>query len=184
MRKSFGIKPWVLPQPVLIIGTYDDNGNADAMNAAWGGQYQANMIELCLGKHKTTDNIKLQKEFTVSFANVEYVKECDYVGLISGNKVPDKLEKAGFTTSKAPSVNAPIIEQLPLTLECKFIGQTEQGNIIGEIINILADEAILNSDGNIDSSKLNLITFNPIDNTYVEVKGIVGQAFSDGKAFL
>lgn len=180
MKKSFGVKPWVLPQPVLIIGTYDLNGNPDAMNAAWGGQYQADMIELCLSMHQTTENIFNLGDFTVSFATVEQEIACDYVGIVSGKNEPEKMKKAGFTTIKAPNVNAPIINQLPLTLECKFVGQTEQGNIIGQIVNIVADESILDPNGNIDSSKLNLITYNPIDHTYVAVKGVVGKAFADG----
>lgn len=97
MRKDFGVNPWFYPLPVLIIGTYDENGKPDAMNAAWGGLYDSNLVELCLSaSHKTTKNINPKKAFTVSFADAENVAACDYVGIVSGNDTPDKMEKAGF----------------------------------------------------------------------------------------
>lgn len=101
MRKDFGSNPWFYPLPVLIIGTYDEAGKPDAMNAAWGGLYDANLVELCLSEsHKTTKNIKLKKAFTVSFADAENVAACDYVGIVSGNNTPDKMEKSGLTAEK------------------------------------------------------------------------------------
>ena len=121
MRKNFGAKPWVYPQPVLMIGTYDENGKPNLMNAAWGGQYDANQVMLCLSSHKTTDNIKVTGAFTVSFATASTVVPCDYVGIVSAKQEPNKMEKAGFTTVKSKFVNAPIINELPLTLECKFL---------------------------------------------------------------
>lgn len=142
--KSFGVKPWLLPQPVLIISTYDNYGLADAMNAAWGGQYDANLIELCLSPHKTTANILEKKAFTVAFGTVEQMSACDYVGLVSANDVPDKLKIAGWTTHPSETVDAPLVDQLPLALECRLKGLSENGNIIGEIVNVVADESILN----------------------------------------
>lgn len=115
MRKNFGVKPWVYPQPVLMIGTYDENGKPNLMNAAWGGQYDANQVMLCLSSHKTTDNIKVTGAFTVSFATASTVIPCDYVGIVSAKQEPNKMEKAGFTTVKSKFVNAPIINELPLT---------------------------------------------------------------------
>ena len=121
MRKNFGVKPWFYPMPVLIIGSYDENGKPDAMNAAWGGLYEANMVELCLSAgHKTTKNIKAKGAFTVSFADAAHVSACDYVGMDSANDVPDKMEKSGFTVTKSEFVDAPVINELPLTLECKY----------------------------------------------------------------
>lgn len=140
MRKNFGKKPWVYPQPVLMIGTYDENGTPNLMNAAWGGQYGATTVMLCLGSHKTTDNIKLKGAFTVSFATAGTVIPCDYVGIVSANNEPDKLKKAGFTVVKSEFVDAPIINELPLTLECKLLKFNEDGNVIGEIINVSAEE--------------------------------------------
>lgn len=183
MRKNFGSKPWFYPSPVLIIGTYDENGKADAMNAAWGGLYDSNMVELCLSAgHKTTKNIKAQKAFTVAFADASHVAACDYVGIVSANDTPDKMEKAGFTVTKSEFVNAPIINELPMTLECKFIKTTEDGNIIGEIVNISADESILDGEGIIDVSKLRPIAFEPVRNGYYVLGEKVGNAFSDGNS--
>lgn len=160
MRKNFGAKPWVYPQPVLMIGTYDENGTPNLMNAAWGGQYGANTVMLCLSSHKTTDNIRLKGAFTVSFATAATVIPCDYVGIVSANKEPDKVKKAGFTTTKSKNVDAPIINELPLTLECKLVKFNEDGVVIGEIINVCADENIL-TDGNVDYKKLDAIIFDP-----------------------
>ncbi len=183
MRKNFGVKPWFYPLPVLIIGIYDETGKADAMNAAWGGLYDANKIELCLNHgHKTTKNIQLKNEFTVSFGDADHVAACDYVGIASGNNTPDKMERAGFTTVKSEFVNAPVINELPLVLECKFVRFTEEGNVIGEIVNINADEKILDENGNIDVAKLKPIAYEPVHNEYYVMGEKVGNAFSDGNA--
>ena len=183
MRKDFGTKPWFYPLPVLIIGTYDENGKADAMNAAWGGLYDANMVELCLSAgHKTTHNIKAKGAFTVSFADAAHVAACDYVGLVSANNTTDKMEKAGFTTEKSAFVDAPIICELPMALECRLVKVTEDGNIIGKIVNVNADESILGEDGMIDAAKLQAISFDPVHNDYLVLGEKVGKAFSDGNA--
>lgn len=179
MRKNFGKKPWVYPQPVLMIGTYDENGTPNLMNAAWGGQYGANTVMLCLGSHKTTDNIKLKGAFTVSFATAGTVIPCDYVGIVSANNEPDKLKKAGFTVVKSEFVDAPIINELPLTLECKLLKFNEDGNVIGEIINVSADESIL-TDDNVDYKKLDAIIFDPTAAAYIRLGEKIGNAFKDG----
>lgn len=180
MRKNFGVKSWVYPQPVLIVGTYDADGKPDAMNAAWGGQYSANQVMLCLGKHKTTENIKLKKAFTVSFATASQVIASDYVGIVSASDTPDKMEKSGFTTVKSELVDAPIINELPLTLECRLVKFNEDGNVIGEIVNVSADESILDKDGNVDSAKLDAIIFDPANAAYLKLGEKVGNAFKDG----
>lgn len=185
MRKSFGPKSYFYPLPVLIIGTYDENGNANAMNAAWGSLYDATKVILCLSAgHKTTKNILAKKAFTVSFGDKAHVVACDYVGMASGNTEEHKLEKAGFTTTKSELVDAPIINELPVTLECKFLKQTEDGNIIGEIVNVCADEKVLGEDGKIDASKLQAISYDPSHNEYVVIGEAVGKAFSDGKELM
>ena len=181
MRKNFGVKSWVYPQPVLMIGTYDEAGKADVMNAAWGGQYEANQVMLCLGEHQTTKNLRAKKAFTLSFADVSHMVACDYVGIVSATDTPDKMDKAGFHTSKAEFVDAPIIDELPLTLECKLVKFNEDGNVIGEIVNISADESILDTEGNIDTGKLDAIIFDPIQAAYRKVGDKVGAAFHDGK---
>ena len=179
MRKNFGSKPWVYPQPVLMIGTYDENGKPNLMNAAWGGQYDSKEVMLCLSSHKTTDNIKLKKAFTVSFATAATVVPCDYVGIVSANKEPDKMEKAGFTTAKSEFVDAPIINELPLTLECKLLKFNEDGVVVGAIVNVSADESIL-TDGNVDYKKLDAIIFDPTSAAYIRLGEKVGNAFRDG----
>ena len=180
MRKNFGVKSWVYPQPVLMIGTYDEQGKADVMNAAWGGQYEADQIMLCLGEHQTTKNIRAKGAFTVSFADVAHMAACDYVGIVSATDTPGKMEKAGFHTTKAEGVDAPVIDELPLTLECKLVKFNEDGNVIGQIVNISADERILDSEGNIDTDKLDAIIFDPIQAAYRKVSDKVGTAFHDG----
>ena len=181
MRKNFGKKTWFYPLPVLIIGSYDENGKADAMNAAWGGVYDSDKVVLCLSEnHKTTQNIKKRGAFTVSFADTAHVVEADYVGLVSANEVEDKLERAGFHTTKSEFVDAPLIDELPMTLEGKLIKVNEDGTIIGEIVNVNADDSVLGEDGMIDATKLQAISYDPIHNTYVKMGEKVGKAFSDG----
>ncbi len=182
MRKNFGANTWMYPLPVLIVGTYDENGNANAMNAAWGGIYDVNKVILCLSEdHKTTQNIKAKGAFTISFADASHTVEADYIGIVSANKVPNKLEKAGFHTTKSEYVDAPIIDELPMTLECKLIKINEDGNIIGEIVNVNVDESVISENGKIDISKLRPITYDPINNNYIVLGEKVGNAFSDGK---
>ncbi|MDO4554260.1 MAG: flavin reductase family protein [Lachnospiraceae bacterium] len=184
MRKNFGSKPWTYPQTVFIIATYDEKGIADAMNAAWCGISDTNQISMCLSKgHKTVKNILAKKEFTISMATAKYVAECDYVGIISGNNVPDKLSKCGFHTTKAEMVDAPLIDELPMAIECRLQSYDENtGLMLAEIINVCADESIL-TDGNIDPAKLEPITFDGVNNTYIKLGDVVGNAFSDGKKF-
>lgn len=182
MRKNFGAKPFTYPQPVFIIATYDANGVADAMNAAWGGINDTTQIYMCLSAgHKTVKNILEKKAFTVSMADAAHVAECDYVGIESANKVPNKLEKAGFHTTKSEFVDAPLIDELPMAVECTLVSyDAETGRLIGEIVNVSADEKVLDADGNIDVAKLEPITFDPVNNKYIKLGEVVGNAFSDG----
>lgn len=182
MRKNFGAKPYTYPQPVLIIVSYDENGTADAMNAAWGGISDNTQISMCLSAgHKTVKNILARQAFTVSMADAAHVVECDYVGIVSANDVPDKLTKAGFHTTKSEFVDAPLIDELPMALECKLISYDEEScRLVGEIVNVSADERVLSADGKIDPDKLEPITFDPVNNTYLKLGAKVGNAFKDG----
>ena len=181
MRKDFGSKPYLYPQLVMIIGTYDENGNPNAMNAAWGGMADYNKVMVCMSNHKTTENIAINKEFTISIADDKHVIESDYVGIVSLKDEPNKMDKSKFTTSKAKHVNAPIINELPFCLECRLIKIVEEDLYIAEIINVNADESILNEKGQISLEKFTPINYDPSTHGYYKVSGRVGNAFSDGK---
>ena len=183
--KSFKSTAWLLPQPVLIIGTYDKNGKPNAMNAAWGGQWDMHEIIISLGSHATTDNLAENPEFTVAFATKDTMIASDYVGIVSGRNTPDKMEKAGWTVEKAPNVNAPVFKEFPMTLECRVkqkIDESETGYyLVAEIVNILCDEKYLAEDDKPDVEKMNLITFDPVHHTYIQLGKAIGKAFADGK---
>ena len=182
MRKNFGSKSWLYPMPVLIIAAYDQAGVPNAMNAAWGGMFTDEHIGICISQgHKTTKNILATRAFTVSMATAEQVVACDYVGIVSGNRERDKVAKAGFTTERSELVNAPIIKELPMTLECEMVSYDEEScHLVGRIVNVSADESIL-TDGKIDYAKLRPITYDPVNHHYVELGAKAGNAFSDGK---
>lgn len=183
MRKDFGAKCWLYPMPVLIVGSYDENMVPNAMNAAWGGIYDTNMVMVCLADdHKTTENIKKSGAFTLSFATAKTVAPCDYVGIVSANDVPDKFIRAGFHATKSSLVNAPIIDELPMTVECRLIKFNEDGICIGEIVNISADESILDEEGRVDAKKLDPIIYDSVSHAYWSFGEKVGRAFSDGKS--
>ena len=184
MRKNFGAKPYTYPQPVLIIASYDENGTPDAMNAAWGGISDDTQISMCLSAgHKTVKNILKRKAFTVSMADAANVAACDYVGIVSANAVPDKLEKAGFHTTRSEFVDAPLIDELPMALECRLVSYDEEScRMVGEIVNVSAEESILDENGKIDPGKLQPITFDPVNNAYLKLGEKVGNAFRDGLA--
>ena len=182
MRKDFGAKPLLYPQPVLIIATYGEDGTPDAMNAAWGGISESNQVTMCLSaEHKTVKNILARGAFTISMADAAHVVACDHVGIVSGNDVPDKMARAGFHTTKSQLVDAPLIDELPMALECKLISYDASScRLVGEIVNVSADERILNEKGNIDPQKLEPITFDPANNAYLKLGEKVGNAFRDG----
>lgn len=182
MRKNFGAKPWTYPQPVFIIGTYDEQGKPDVMNAAWGGIDYDDRINLCLSAgHKTVKNLLATKAFTVSMGTVDKMVECDYVGIVSANNVADKFERAGFHATKSEFVNAPLIDELPMTVECELVSYDhETCHLVGHIVNVSADESILDDKGKIDPAKLRPIVFDPVHNDYLAVGEKVGNAFKDG----
>ncbi len=184
--KSFAPKPWVLPQPVLIIGTYNENGEANAMNAAWGGQWDMKEIIISMGAHVTTENLNRNREFTVAFATCQTMVASDFVGIVSAKNDPQKMEKTGWKIEKAEKVNAPVFTDFPMTLECRIkekIDESPEGYyIVAEILNILVDERYLAEDGKPDVEKMELITYDPIHHSYIRLGSKVGNAFSDGKA--
>lgn len=177
-RIDFGAKPLLFPMPVLIIATYDANGVPNAMNAAWGMITDFNEITVSMSKHKTTDNFAVTGAFTVSMGTEETAAACDYVGVVSANDVPDKFARAGFTAVKSEKVNAPLIKELPMALECR-VKSFENGILTGEIVNVCADESVL-TDGKIDPAKLKPISYDPVNNTYLSLGAPVAKAFCDG----
>ena len=182
MRKDLGVKPIIYPQPVFIIATYDENGKPDAMNAAWGGLSDNDQISICCSaSHRTTKNILARKAFTVSMATASQVTACDYVGIVSGDKEPDKIEKSGFHVTRSAKVDAPVIDELPLTFECELISfEADYPRLIGRIVNVSADESILKENGKIDVEKLDPITFDGSNNVYYRLGEIAGEAFKCG----
>ena len=183
--KSFGQKAWMLPQPVLIIGTYNGDGSPNAMNAAWGGQWDSKEIMISMGAHATTENLARCGEFTVAFATKDTMAASDFVGIVSAKNYPEKILKTGWSAVKAGNVNAPVFTDFPMTLECRIlrkIDESEEGYyIVAEIVNILVDEAYLAEDGKPDIEKMQLITYDPVHHGYHVVGERVGNAFSDGK---
>ena len=184
MRKNFGAKAMCYPMPVFIIGTYNADGTPNAMNAAWGGISEEQEITICVdSSHKTAENLIARKAFTVSMATAKYMAACDYVGIVSGNKVPDKFAKAGFHASKSEFVDAPLINELPMALECEVISyDTETCRLVGRIVNVSADESVLGENGKVDPAKLQPITYDPMNHHYLVLGEKVGQAFHDGTA--
>ena len=182
MRKDLGAKPYTYPQPVFIIASYDEDGTPDAMNAAWGGISDDTQISMCLSAgHKTVKNILKRGAFTVSMADAAHVEACDYVGIVSGNSVYDKFERAGFHAVKAEHVDAPLIEELAMALECRLISYDEEScRLVGEIVNVSVDESVLSDNGKIDVSKLRPISFDPVNNANHVLGEKVGDAFHDG----
>ena len=186
-RTQMGPNIFITPQPALMIGTYDENGNPDVMMAAWGGQCDGNQVCFRLSPHRTTTNIRQTKEFTLSFATQRDIAQSDYFGIVSANDVPDKIARAGFTVTKSANINAPIINEYPLTLECKVVELMERPEggcfVIGEIVNTVADPSIL-TDGKIDLDKLQPVVFDAATVSYRAVGEQVGKAWGSGKMFV
>lgn len=184
MRKNFGAKEMCYPMPVFIIGTYNEDGTPNAMNAAWGGVTEEAQLTICVDSdHKTAKNVLARKAFTVSMGTAAYVDACDYVGIVSGNKEPDKFRKAGFHATRSTFVDAPLIDELPMALECEMISyDPENCHLVGKVVNVCVDEAYLDADGKVDVEKLQPITFDPVHHRYLVLGQAVGRAFHDGLA--
>ena len=183
MRKDLKLTEGIFPMPVLMVATYNEDGSVNVMNAAWGTMQERGNVALNLTEsHKTVKNIKVRGAFTVSIADAAHVAEADYFGVVSGNKEPRKFEKSGLTAVKSEHIDAPIINQFPLCLECEFIEyqSNEYGiGVIGKVVNISADESVMVGD-KIDMSLVNAIAFDPYTHGYYKVTERVGEAFKDG----
>ena len=182
MRKNFGAKPILYPMPVLLIGSYDENGVPDVMNAAWGGMSEENEISICVSEdHKTTSNVIKRGAFTVSVADAENTVAADYVGIVSANYLPDKVKRTCWHANKSEFVYDPLFDELPMALECRLKSYDgETCRMVGEIVKVCADERILGEDGKIDLAKFRPITYDPVHHTYRVLGEVVGKAFCDG----
>ena len=183
--KSFGKKAWMPPHPVLILGTQNEDGTPNAMNAAWAGQWDSDEIMISIGKHKTTENLRKGGDFTIAFATLETMVAADFVGIVSQKNDSGKILKSGLTSIASENVDAPIFTDFPMTLECRIKERQKESEtgfyIIAEIVNILCAGKYLADNGRPDVEKMNLITFNPINLEYFLLGRCVGKAYSVGK---
>ena len=188
MKKDLGKIPAVYPMPVLMIATYDENGKVDVMNAAWGMICGMDKIALCISEpHKTTKNIRKLGAFTVALADAAHVKEADYFGIASGNNTDDKFERTGLTAIKSDKVNAPVIDEFPVTMECELAEIVTTDNfhsVIGNIVNVKADEKVLDENGKINPEKINALIFDQFRSGYYVSGEKAGQAWSSGKELM
>ncbi len=183
MRKNIKTTEAIFPMPVLLVATYNEDGTVNVMNAAWGTMVERNIVALNLTEtHKTVKNIKERKAFTVSIADAKHVTQADYFGVASGNKVSDKFAKSKLTATKSENVDAPIVNEFPICMECEFI-EYQDGDyglgVIGKVVNVTADESIMSGE-NVDIEKVGAIAFDPYTHGYYKVTERVGNAFSDG----
>ena len=184
MKKELGVKPYLFPMPVLMIATSGEDGAVDVMNMAWGGICGENMVSLNIEEeHKTSENIKKRGAFTLSVADIPHLEAADFFGIASGNQMAGKFERSGLTAVKSGKVDAPVVQEFPLTLECKVVVDRMEvygHHVIGEIVGILADEAVLDERGRVDPVKLNAFAFDPFQNGYYAIGEKVGQAWHAG----
>lgn len=184
MKKEISKAPGIFPMPVLMIGTYNEDGTVDVMNAAWGMAQSMTNLKLCLTEsHKTVKNMKRTMACTVALGTKELMKESDYLGLVSANNVPDKFEKSGLHAVKSERVDAPIIEEYPICMECKVVGFEDDGTLL-EVVNVLAEEKYLNEDGTLKLDEMGIIAYDPYGHGYYEVGNKVGNAFEEGKKLI
>lgn len=184
MKKSLKVTPGIFPMPVLMIATYNEDGSVDVMNAAWGMAQSMKHLKLCLTEsHKTVKNIKRTGYCTVALATKDYIKESDYLGMVSANNVSDKFKKTGLHAVKSENVDAPVVDEYPICMECKLVGFEDDGTLV-EVVNVLADEKYVNDDGTIKLNEIGILSYDPYGHGYYVVGEKVGQAFSEGKKLM
>ena len=185
MKKELRICPAIFPMPVILIATYNDDGSIDVMNAAWGTAFDTTQIELNISdSHRTTENIRKRKAFTVSLANVDNMVPADYVGMVSSKNVKDKFERTKWKAHKSEVVDAPILDDLPYSMECTLECFKEDYGIIGNIKRLLVDDKYLDAQGRVDLTKMRIISYDPFNHGYYVIGEKVGQAFSVGKELM
>lgn len=184
MKKSLGAQPAIFPMPVLIVAAYDAEGIVQAMNAAWGTICGHDKVALCIDEgHATTKAIRQTGAFTVALADESHMAEADYLGIATGNKMADKFAKSGLTATRAAHVNAPVIDEFPVSLECELaeVVQTEHAHlVVGTIVDVLAEEDVLAEDGKVDVRKAGLLSFDQFQRAYVSAGQQVAKAWNVG----
>ena len=188
MKKNLGVVPGVYPMPVLMVAAYDEAGTVNVMNAAWGMICNSDRIALFIDEdHKTTQNLLKTRAFTVSLADLPHMDVADFFGIASGNRMPDKFARSGYTAVKSSFVNAPIIEEFPVVLECELADVVENDSfycIVGRIVNTAAGESILAEDGKVDVSRLNALIFDQFRHGYYVTGEQVGKAWNAGAGLM
>ena len=188
MMKDFGVKPYLFPMPTYMIGTCNEDDSVDAMMMAWGGICAEDMVALNLeAEHKTVANLEARKAFTLAVPGLDTLKESDYLGIVSAGKVADKFAKTGLHAVRSSRVDAPVIQEYPLTLECEVVEMQNQPyglRVLGRIVNVMADEKVLDAAGRIDPAKLQAFAFDQMQNGYYAVGEKVGQAWHSGAGLL
>ena len=184
MKKELGVQPYLFPMPTYMIGTYNEDDSVDVMMMAWGGICDMKMVALNLeADHKTVENLKKRNAFTLAVPGTETLKESDFLGIATSNKMEDKFERTGLHAVKGDKVDAPVIEEYPLTLECKVVEFQDQPyglRVLGEIVSVLADESVLDEKGKIDCGKINTFLFDQMRHNYYAVGEVVGKAWHSG----
>lgn len=184
MSKNLGVKPYLFPMPTYMIGTYNEDDSVDVMMMAWGGICAEDMVALNLeAEHKTVVNLEARKAFTLAVPGKETMRESDFLGIASANKMADKFERTGLHAVKSERVDAPVITEYPLTLECEVVEMQSHPyglRVLGKIVNVIADEKILDDNGKIDAGKLNAFVFDQMQNGYYAIGEKIGQAWHSG----
>lgn len=188
MKKELGVHPYLFPMPVLMIATYGDDGMVDVMNMAWGGICAPNMVSLNISaSHKTSENLKKRGAFTLSIADIPHIREADFLGTASGNQMPDKFARTGLTAVKSEKVDAPVVQEFPVTLECRVVADKTEvygHHVLGEIVGVLADEAVLDGSGKVAPGKLNAFVYDAFQNGYYAIGEKLGEAWNIGAPLL
>lgn len=188
MKKNFGVQPYLFPMPTYMIGTYNEDNSVDVMMMAWGGICAENMVALNLeADHKTVANLKARNAFTLAIPGTDTIKESDFFGIASSNKMSDKFERSGLHAVKSEQIDAPVIEEYPVTLECvveKFEEEPYGLRILGRIVNVLADEKVIDDNGKIDAGRINAFAFDQMQNGYYAIGEKVGQAWHTGASLM
>lgn len=184
MKINLGVKPYLFPMPVLMIATYGEDDRVNVMNMAWGGICDDNKVALNISDtHKTAANLRARRAFTISVADIDHLEAADYFGMVSGNKVPDKFERSGLHAVPSERVDAPVVTEFPLTIECRVVDmKTTDGTMraVGEIVNVMVEDTALDERGRVDPLKLNAFLFDAFQSGYYAIGEKVGQAWKSG----